>query len=153
MEREGEDADRGGRLIVRPAHRSGTHYKKGWEIEAYGLHREIPSKKVKSVLLRTNIYDVSTTLFFMVNIWVLYSKSFTSILGVGTMEGFVFLFLQVAILGLALFWLHTDMKNKEMKGKIYWVWPIAMILWTIVLGLIGLTLALVFYYIWGRYVY
>ncbi|KXA89951.1 hypothetical protein AKJ57_04640 [candidate division MSBL1 archaeon SCGC-AAA259A05] len=65
------------------------------------------------------------------------------------------LILQFAILFIGILFIGHDLDKKEigMKNKIRWLWVLGLIFGWYFLGIVGVVIVLVGYYIWSRKIY
>lgn len=66
------------------------------------------------------------------------------------MLSYVILAVQLVLLFLFVFWVSNDFEEKEIDRKYYWIWVIAAVVVLLVLGILGMAILALFYYLWSR---
>ncbi|KXA99108.1 hypothetical protein AKJ41_05940 [candidate division MSBL1 archaeon SCGC-AAA259O05] len=63
------------------------------------------------------------------------------------------LIIQLILIFLGLFWINRDTREKGIDRKYYWIWSILLIAALLILGIIGIILTVLGYYLWSRHMY
>ena len=59
---------------------------------------------------------------------------------------------QLVFGALSIYLINSDIEEKGIDRKFYWIWSIGIVVGLLILGLIGILVVLASYFVWSRYI-
>ncbi len=63
----------------------------------------------------------------------------------------IWFIIEIVLIFLAVIYLSSDVNQRGYGQKIFWMWAIGMALALFVLGILGLLVVLLIYFVWSRF--